>query len=116
MQITDPGEAVRLLFDDVAPRLRELTGEQIELYRRDWAGGEDLQLYTGSRQYVESLILPFFETLRWKLKFEGFVIELEERWQCAFVKTFYSGMVNFLLVWRSMDGFSVTATGYFPAR
>jgi len=115
MKTTDPLEAVRCLFNQIAPQAPQLSPTEVREHLRDWAGGDDAKLLSGSRQYVEPEVIAHFQALRLNFDFEFFRIEYEPRWRCVFAKSFYSGVVNFLLVWRQGDEFSVTATGDFPA-
>lgn len=116
MTTTHPREAARFLLQEVLPALPELTDEQIRERHRDWSGGDGLIFRYGSVELLEPLVLAHFQALTRKARFEDIRIATEERWHCAFVKTFYSGMVNFLLVWKAADGVAVAATSEFPSR
>lgn len=102
-------DAIRILFEKAMPHAPVLTHDQIIKYSRDWADG-DAGLHWGSQQEIEALVLRHFQSLEQKPRFEIFRIETNDRWMCVFATTFYSGVANFLLVWREENKFAVAHT------
>jgi hypothetical protein len=113
MTTRNPSLAARHIFDELA--LPELPDDEIRRRFRDWCGGHDIVLHTGSRAWVESLVGDHLQALSGKPWIEHFVVEHHGCWECAFVRSLYSGMANLMVVWRGTGHFAVAATGEFPA-
>ena len=114
MKTQDPTEAVRALFEDTVTRVPPLSDRQIESHLRDWSGDANLKPIYGSRQELEAIVLPYFQFYLRQPRFEQFDIDENPRWQCAFVRIFYSGRSGLLLLWNGTNRLAVMATGEFP--
>lgn len=114
MTTTDPNEAVRQLVESTVPLVPQLTNDQIEHHLHDWSSDSSLKPIYGTRSELEAIILPYFQSYTRQPRFENFDIAENPRWQCAFVRIFYSGRCGMLLLWRGSDKLAVMATGEFP--
>jgi hypothetical protein len=108
----DPEEAASSLFGDMLPAAPLLARRDADRLFHDWAGSDTsaLTLKRASVSECEALARKHFRQLSARSGFENIRLELNPRWQCVFVKTFYSGVVNFLLVWRYQDGCVIAHT------
>lgn len=103
-------EAVSAVFRDMLSLVPVLTEQQIDGYFRDWGGNADVSLQQASAATCESTVQAHLSELRRHAGFESFRVQIEPRWKCVLVNTFYGGVCNLLLVWRKQDSCVVTHT------
>lgn len=108
VKTTDPGDTVRAVFEQFAPKISILPREAIDKHYRDWASGHGVFAF-GSQSHVQSIILAHLWSLKWRDGYT-FRIKFEDRWECVIVHAFYQRVANTLVVWRGIDFYGVAHT------